>query len=136
MVKQVRLTLPGHKRGFHLITRTIIQNLPDLPDQGLVNVFIHHTSAALAINENADPTVRLDFESFMNKMVPENDPVYRHTMEGPDDMPAHLKSSLLGQSINIPVSSGRLSLGTWQGIYLCEFRDYGGSREITITVTS
>jgi len=136
MVSQVQFTLPGYKRGFHLVTGTILSHLPDLPETGLVNIFIHHTSAALAINENADPTVRYDFESFMNKMVPENDPVYRHTMEGPDDMPAHLKSSLLGQSITIPVTSGRLNLGTWQGIYLCEFRNFGGRREITITVTS
>jgi len=110
--------------------------MPLLPETGLVNIFIHHTSAALAINENADPTVRYDFESFMNKLVPENDPLYMHIFEGADDMPAHLKSSILGQSLTIPVTSGRMSLGRWQGIYLCEFRNHGGGREITITVTS
>jgi len=113
-----------------------MENMPGLPETGMVNIFIGHTSAALAINENADPTVRYDFESFMNKMIPENDPLYRHTSEGADDMPAHLKSSLLGQSLTIPVSSGKLNLGIWQGIYLCEFRNYGGNRKITITVTS
>jgi len=136
MVSQVQFTLPLFKRGFHLITRVIMENMPDLPETGMVNIFIGHTSAALAINENADPTVRYDFESFMNKMIPENDPIYRHTSEGADDMPAHLKSSLLGQSLTIPVSSGKLNLGIWQGIYLCEFRNYGGNRKITITVTS
>lgn len=136
MVNQVNFSLPGFRRGFHLITDLIERQLPVLPERGIVNIFIHHTSAALALNENADPTVRIDFESFMNRMVPENDPLYRHTLEGSDDMPAHLKSSLIGQSLTIPVISGALGLGTWQGIYLCEFRNRGGSRKITITVTS
>ncbi|TFH36876.1 MAG: YjbQ family protein [Bacteroidia bacterium] len=136
MVLQVRFSLPRYKRGFHIITSVINDKMPLLPETGLVNIFIHHTSAALAINENADPTVRYDFESFMNKLVPENDPLYMHIFEGADDMPAHLKSSILGQSLTIPVTSGRMSLGRWQGIYLCEFRNHGGGREISITVTS
>ena len=102
----------------------------------MLNIFIKHTSAGLTLNENADPSVRVDFEGFMNKLIPENDPVYTHTMEGPDDMPAHLKSSLLGNSITIPITNGRLNLGTWQGIYLCEFRNYGGSRNIVLSVYS
>jgi secondary thiamine-phosphate synthase enzyme len=102
----------------------------------MLNLFIHHTSAAITINENADPTVRADFESFLNRLIPENDPVFRHTSEGSDDMPAHLKSSLLGQSLTIPITSGRLNLGTWQGIYLCEFRNQGGRRKVTLTTLS
>ena len=134
MIKQYTFNLPAYGRGYHLVTSTIESKLPGLPDAGVVSIFIHHTSAALAINENADPTVRQDFESFLNKLVPENDPVYRHVLEGPDDMPAHLKSSLLGQELSIPVRDGKLLLGTWQGIYLCEFRDYGGPRQVTATV--
>ena len=112
MVHQYEIELPVAGRGFHLVTDSIISFLAELPENGLLNIFLHHTSAALAINENADPTVRMDFEAFINKMIPENDPVYRHTYEGPDDMPAHLKSSVFGQSINIPVKNGRISLGT------------------------
>ncbi|HCC71821.1 MAG TPA: secondary thiamine-phosphate synthase [Bacteroidales bacterium] len=136
MVDQKEILLPGLGRGFHIINSYIEQSLPSLPEKGLINIFIHHTSAALAINENADPTVRMDFESFFNKMVPENDPAYRHNFEGPDDMPAHLKSSILGQSINIPVRNGKMRLGTWQGIYLCEFRNHPYKRKVTITVLS
>lgn len=136
MVEQKEITLPEFGRGFHLINSIIEKYLPELPDKGLLNIFIHHTSAGLALNENADPTVRHDFESFFSKLVPENDPDYRHTLEGPDDMPAHLKSSMIGQSINIPVKSGRLNMGTWQGIYLCEFRDRPHRRRITLTVLS
>ncbi len=136
MVEQEEITLPVLGRGFHLISSYIETSLPPLPGKGLVNIYIHHTSAALAINENADPTVRMDFESFLNRMIPENDPIYKHTFEGPDDMPAHLKSSFFGQSITIPVKNGRLHMGTWQGIYLCEFRNQSHRRRLTITVLS
>lgn len=131
---QSEFTLPPFPKGYHLVTREIMQLLPDLPETGLLHLFIKHTSAALSINENADPTVRMDFESFMNKLIPENDPVYKHVIEGADDMPAHLKSSLIGPFISIPISHHRLNLGTWQGIYLCEFRKYGGPRKIVITI--
>jgi len=133
-MQQIEITLPPFSRGYHLITKEIERKLNDLPETGLVHLFILHTSAALSINEDADPTVRMDFESFMNKLIPENDPVYRHVTEGADDMPAHLKSSLIGPFIVIPISHHRLNLGTWQGIYLCEFRNYGGPRKIVITI--
>ncbi|SFF00441.1 secondary thiamine-phosphate synthase enzyme YjbQ [Thermophagus xiamenensis] len=136
MIKQVKITLPEFKRGFHLITSYITSQLPELPDKGLVNIFLQHTSAGLTINENADPSVRDDFETIFNKLVPENDPDYTHTLEGADDMPAHVKSSLLGPSLTIPVVNGRLALGMWQGIYLCEFRNYGGPRRLLITIYS
>ncbi len=135
MTKQVEISLPAHPKGYHLITDYIENQLVDLPQTGLVHVFIKHTSAGLSINENADPTVRHDFESFLNKLIPENDPVYNHIYEGADDMPAHLKASILGSSVTIPVSNGRLNLGIWQGIYLCEFRKHGGSRQLVVTVT-
>jgi secondary thiamine-phosphate synthase enzyme len=134
MVLQKEISLPEFRRGFHLITTTIVQKLPDLPKTGLLNLFIQHTSAGLTINENADPSVRHDFRSFIDKMVPDGDRIFSHTLEGDDDMPAHIKSSLFGQSLTIPISNHRLCLGTWQGIYLCEFRDYGGSRNIIITI--
>lgn len=134
MARQLRITLPAFKRGFHLITDTIEEALPQLgAETGLLHVFILHTSASLSLNENADPTVRQDFESHFNKMVPEHAPYYKHTLEGPDDMPAHIKASLLGSSISVPVTDGRLHLGTWQGVYLCEHRDYGGSRKLLLT---
>ncbi|MFP4488247.1 MAG: secondary thiamine-phosphate synthase enzyme YjbQ [Bacteroidales bacterium] len=136
MVEQKDITLPLLERGFHLIDSYIESRMPGLPDKGLINFFLHHTSAALAINENADPTVRMDFESFVNRLVPENDPLYRHTMEGPDDMPAHLKTSLFGQSVTVPVKNGRMHKGTWQGLYLCEFRDHPQRRRLTVTVLS
>ena len=136
MIFQKEITLKGYNRGFHLITRIIEENLENLPETGLINLLIKHTSAALAINENADPSVRVDFRSFFDKLVPENLSLYTHTLEGSDDMPAHLKSSLFGQSLTIPVTNHRLNLGTWQGIYFCEFRDYGGPRKIIITVFS
>ena len=135
MTKQVEISLPAHPKGYHHITDYIENQLIDLPQTGLVHVFIKHTSAGLSINENADPTVRHDFESFLNKLIPENDPVYHHIYEGADDMPAHLKASILGSSVTIPVSNGRLNLGIWQGIYLCEFRKHGGSRQLVVTVT-
>ena len=134
MYFQKELRLRSYPRGFHLITREIEGNLPELPKTGLLNIFIKHTSAAITINENADPSVRTDFENFMNKLIPENHPVYIHTLEGPDDMPAHIKSSLFGQSVTIPITRGRLNLGSWQGIYLCEFRDHGGGRGVVITI--
>ncbi len=134
MIRQFEITLPEYRRGYHLITSVIERELNDLPEVGMVHLLLKHTSAALTLNENADPTVRTDFESFMNKLIPENDPVYEHVMEGSDDMPAHLKSSLLGTSLTIPITNGRLNLGTWQGIYLCEFRNYGGSRKVVVTV--
>lgn len=136
MVRQTEISLPPFNRGYHIITNLIVKELIDLPQSGLLNIFIKHSSAGLTINENADPTVRRDFESFMNELVPENHPLYQHTMEGSDDMPAHLKASLLGSSLTIPITNGKLNLGTWQGIYLCEFRNYGGSRKIVLTVIS
>lgn len=136
MIHQYQLELPALGRGFHLITNHILSAVNPLPQAGLIHVFIQHTSAALTINENADPTVLMDFETVFNKLVPENAPYYRHTIEGSDDMPAHIKASLLGASVSIPVSNHRLQLGTWQGIYLCEFRNRGGGRRITITVMS
>lgn len=136
MVQQIEITLPAYKRGYHLITDVVRQQLPQLPEKGLVNILIQHTSAAISLNENADPSVRVDFETFMNKLVPENNPFFTHTLEGSDDMPAHLKSSLIGASINIPITNHRLNLGTWQGIYLCEFRNSGGRRRLVVTIMS
>ena len=136
MWTQKTIQLKARARGFHLITREIEQALPELADVsvGLLHVFIQHTSASLTINENADPTVRVDFEEVFSRLVPENQPYYKHNDEGPDDLPAHIKSSLLGPSLTIPVTNGRLALGTWQGIYLCEHRDYGGSRRLVLTL--
>lgn len=131
---QVELIITAKRRGAHLITAEVLKQLPQLPKVGLLHLFIKHTSAALTLNENADPSVRTDFESILNKIVPEAQSYYTHTFEGKDDMPAHLKSSLIGSSISIPITNGRLNLGTWQGIYLCEFRDYGGERELVGTV--
>jgi secondary thiamine-phosphate synthase enzyme len=132
---QQSIQLRQRKRGFHLITNEVVHALPQISElqTGMCQVFIQHTSASLTINENADPTVRLDFEMYFNKTVPENDPDYRHDDEGPDDMPAHLKAAMLGSSVTIPITNGRLALGTWQGIYLCEHRDYGEARRLVIT---
>ena len=132
--KQIRLR--PYSRGFHLITDIIEREITEIRDLkiGLVNIFIQHSSASLTINENADPTVRGDFERHFNVMVPENAPYYVHTYEGPDDMPAHLKSSILGSSLNIPISNGSLALGIWQGIYLCEHRDHASGRYLVITI--
>jgi len=134
-IYQRTIDLRERKRGFHLITQEVINALPGLQEikAGICQVFIQHTSASLCINENADPTVRHDFETYFNKRVPENDPDYTHDDEGPDDMPAHLKSAILGSSVTIPISNGKLALGTWQGIYFCEHRNYGGPRTIVIT---
>lgn len=134
MVTQVSIPLRPYRRGFHLITHEIRSALPTLPDTGLLHLFILHTSAGLTINENADPSVRVDFETIFNKLVPEGDPDYTHTLEGLDDMPAHVKASLVGSHITIPIREGELALGTWQGIYLCEFRDHGGSRNVLATI--
>ena len=134
MTYQKEIQLPAFSRGYHLITSYVTRALPDLPEAGLLNVFVHHTSAGLMINENADPSVRVDMESIFNHLVPENLPFLEHTMEGPDDMPAHVKSALTGVSLTIPIANGRLKLGTWQGIYLCEFRNRGGGRRLTLTV--
>lgn len=133
---QKEISLKPRSRGFHLITDELLRELPGLRDfkVGMMNVFILHTSASLTLNENADPTVRQDFENFFNRAVPESEPYYRHQDEGSDDLPAHIKSSLLGNSLNIPISDGQLRLGTWQGIYLCEHRNHGGSRRIVVTV--
>ncbi len=130
------MSLPEFPRGFHLVTDIIERQLPVLPEKGMLNIFIKHTSAGLSINENADPTVRMDFETIFNKLVPENQRDYRHSFEGSDDMPAHFKSSLTGHSVNIPITSGRLNMGIWQGIYLCEFRNRGGKRRLVLTVYS
>lgn len=135
-IEQTTITLPAFRRGFHLITREIVQACPLLLqfNTGLAHLHILHTSAGLTLNENADPDVRRDMESIFNHLVPENQPYYVHTMEGSDDMPAHAKSSLLGHSVTIPVSNGRFVLGTWQGIYLCEHRNHGGSRQLVLTI--
>jgi len=132
---QQALSLRERRRGFHIITDEVENALPEIREikTGICQVFIQHTSASLTINENADPTVRVDFEMFFNKTVKENDPDYKHDYEGSDDMPAHLKSAILGSSVSIPITNGRLALGTWQGIYLCEHRNYGGSRKLVIT---
>jgi secondary thiamine-phosphate synthase enzyme len=133
---QKEISLNPRQRGFHLITDEVLKHLSEVQEieVGTMQVFIKHTSASLTINEDADPTVRDDFESHFNQMVPENAPYYQHTFEGPDDMPAHLKSSILGSSVNIPITDGKLNLGTWQGIYLCEHRNRGGSRKLVVTI--
>lgn len=137
MIKQKEFTLQARRRGCHLITSEVLGHIADLlPETGLVCLFVKHTSCALSINENADPDVRTDMAKILDHVVPERQPYYDHTLEGDDDMPAHAKSSLLGVSLTIPVSGGRLNLGTWQGIYLCEFRNYGGERKMVATIYS
>jgi len=133
MVKQVEIQLKPLPQGFHLVTAEIVSRLPELPREGLLNLFIKHTSAALSINENADPTVRTDLNAFFNDHCPK-EPYFKHDLEGDDDMPAHVKSTVIGASITIPITNGQLNLGTWQGIYLCEFRRNGGSRKIAATI--
>ena len=135
MSTQAQIKLPEFSRGFHIITSIIEDNI-ELSEAGILHVFIKHTSAGLTINENADPTVRDDFENSFNHLVKENEPFYRHTFEGSDDMPAHIKSSLVGSSVSVPITNGRLNLGTWQGIYLCEFRNHGGRRNLVLTINS
>ena len=134
MVTQTEFTLRPRPRGVHLVTAEVVNNLPGLPQTGLLNLMIKHTSAALAINENADPDVREDLNAIFDKLIPERAPFYLHTFECPDDMPAHAKAVIVGPSISIPISRGRLNLGTWQGIYLCEFRNHGGPRNIVATI--
>ena len=136
MIQQKEISLPPFSRGFHLITGYIEKELSELPEKGILNILIQHTSAGLTLNENADPTVRDDFESFISRLVPEKQSYFVHTLEGADDMPAHIKSSLFGASLTIPITHRRLNLGTWQGIYLCEFRNHGGRRRLVLTVYS
>jgi len=133
--EQKEIQLQPYQRGFHSITETVITAIPEIKniEKGFLKVFIKHTSASLTINEDADPSVRVDFESHFNTMIPENAPYYIHTYEGSDDMPAHLKASLLGSSVEVPITNGRLNIGTWQGVYLCEHRNYGGSRKLVLT---
>lgn len=135
MIQQFEFSLQPKRRGCHLVTQEILTHLPKvLPQIGLLHLFVRHTSCALTINENADPNVRSDMEKIMNHIVRENEPYYDHVLEGADDMPAHAKSSLFGVSLTIPITNGRLNLGTWQGIYLCEFRHHGGSRQLVATI--
>ena len=135
MIRQTTFHIAAKRRGCHLVTLEILEHLPQpLPKAGLLNLFVQHTSCALTINENYDPDVRTDMESILNHLVKEREPYYEHTLEGSDDMPAHAKSSLFGVSITIPITEGRLNLGTWQGIYLCEFRNHGGARSIVATI--
>ena len=138
MKKQIEFSLEAKPRGFHLITDEVKQKLAEggltLPDAGVLNLFIKYCSCSLSINENYDPSVRVDLENIFNNVVPENQPYFTHTLEGPDDMPSHAKSIMAGSSIQIPITNGALNLGTWQGIYLCEFRNHGGPREIVATV--
>lgn len=134
MIQQIEFSLRPRTRGFHLVTREIVEQLPTLPQTGLVHLFVKHTSCALSINENADPDVRTDMGKIYDRLVRENEPFYDHVLEGADDMPAHAKSTLTGVSLTLPITKGRINLGTWQGIYLCEFRDYGGARKIVATI--
>ena len=134
MAVTFNIQLPFYSRGFHLITREIISQLPELPESGILLIFIKHTSAGLTINENADPSVRTDFNTFFNKIVPDGSSYFIHTDEGPDDMSAHIKASLIGSSVTIPIKNHRLNLGIWQGIYLGEFRDSGDRRKLSITI--
>ena len=134
MIRQIEFSLPEHRYGFHLITSDILSGIGELPETGLLNLFIKHTSAGLTLNENADPSVLADFKTFFSDWIPENYPKFEHNDEGQDDMPAHIKSSVTGQSLTIPITNRRLNLGTWQGIYLCEFRYSGGRRKMVATI--
>lgn len=136
MVEQFEFTLRPYPRGIHLVTGEVMRQLPPLPEKGLLNLLIKHTSAALALNENADPDVRHDLNMIFDRLVPENAPFYLHTDEGPDDMPSHAKSVIVGSTLTLPITGGHINLGTWQGIYLCEFRDYGGPRRLVATILS
>ena len=136
MVQQFEMILPPHPRGFHLITHLVAGHLRDLPETVILHLHIKHTSAGLTLNENADPSVLRDYERYFNKLAPEHLPGIEHTTEGPDDMPAHIKASLVGNSISLPITNHRLNLGTWQGIYLCEFRNHGGQRKLVGTILS
>lgn len=134
MINQYEITLPAFTRGYHIITKYLLKEIGQLPEKGIMHIFLKHTSAGLTINENADPSVTVDFEHFMNNLIPDGDNIFTHTMEGPDDMAAHIKSSFFGQSLTIPISNHKLNLGTWQGIYLCEFRNHGGNRNLVVTI--
>lgn len=134
MIQQIEITLHTMSRGFHLVTGEIMRQLPKLPKLGIINIFCKHTSCGLSINENADPDVRVDMETVFNRLVPEGLPDYEHTLEGSDDMPAHAKSTLSGVSLTIPITNGHLNMGTWQGIYFCEYRNYGGPRKLVTTI--
>ncbi|MFR9659735.1 MAG: secondary thiamine-phosphate synthase enzyme YjbQ [Rikenellaceae bacterium] len=134
MIEQTTFTIRPKARGFHLVTDEILRNLPPLPKAGLLNLFIQHTSAGLTINENADPDVQTDMGAIFDRLIRERESHYTHTLEGDDDMPAHAKSSLVGASLSIPITNGRLNMGIWQGIYLCEFRNRGGGRNIVATI--
>ena len=136
MIQQFQIILPPFPRGFHIIDDYILSEIPELPHAGMLHIFIQHTSAGVTINENADPTVRMDFETIFNAMVPEGMPQYLHNTEGDDDMPAHVKTALTGCSVTIPITNKKLNLGTWQGLYLCEFRKHGGRRKLIVTVYS
>ncbi len=136
MIIQKEITFGPVSKGFHNIDREIYKAVGDLPQTGMINIFVKHTSAGLMINENADPDVRTDLTTLLDKIAPENAPYYRHTMEGSDDMPAHFKSSVLGQSLTIPITNGSMNMGTWQSVFFCEFRNYGGHRKIVITLYS
>jgi len=134
MILQIEFSLPEFNRGYHIITSLVEKRIGKLPEKGIFHLFIKHSSAGLTINENADPSVRKDFESVLNSLVPENQSFYTHTSEGSDDMPSHIKATLCGSSLSIPITNHRLNLGIWQGIYLCEFRHYGGSRNLVATI--
>lgn len=136
MITQVEITLPAFTRGYHIINEIVIDKLPALPETGILHLFIKHTSAGITVNENADPSVRDDFETILNKIIPENSPDYKHNFEGSDDMPAHIKASIIGSSLSIPISNYKLNMGIWQGIYLCEFRNRGGNRKLVVTIYS
>ena len=136
MVSHHHIRLSPKSRGFHIVTREVLNELPELPENGILHLYIQHTSAGLTINEAADPDVLVDFESIYNKLVPENMPFLTHTIEGPDDMPAHIKASLVGNMVSIPITNGKLNLGTWQGVYLCEFRNRASARHLVLTVLS
>jgi len=134
MIKQKEITLNSMPKGFHNIDRLVEEAIGELPQTGLLNIFVKHTSAALMINENADPSVRVDIDSLLERMAPESASFYKHTMEGPDDMPAHFKTAVFGTSINIPITNHRMNMGTWQSLFFCEFRNYGGRRKIVISL--
>jgi len=136
MIQQFAFQLPALKRGYHIITQEVLNHCSDLPEQGLFHLFIKHTSAAITINEAADPDVLTDFESIFNHIVPEGLPFLQHTIEGPDDMPAHIKAAMIGNAVTIPITKGRLNLGTWQGLYLCEFRNRASGRKLVATIYS
>ena len=134
MITQKEFSLSGRRRGFHLVTDEVLRALPSLPEAGILHLFIKHTSAALSINENADPDVQTDLTAIFDRLVKERESYYQHTLEGDDDMPAHAKSSIIGSSLTIPITGGRLNMGIWQGIYLCEFRNHASSRKIVATI--